>query len=179
MRFDYSRSVRKMLGFSRRGLHPENLKTRTLLEIHSSKQLSCDLGMSFVEALVHARQQSIESFLTCGGDNTGVQGSGYITALFTRDAALLSHAAFSTSIANCRGFGTLPVNDVIFKRYAMQLYSDPLDIATPTTYSARHNKYGISTVQFDHQGALLAAGGSNGIVRIYDSDEYCVQAQLR
>jgi hypothetical protein len=68
-----------------------------------------------------------------------------MTAPFTRDPALLSHAAFSTSIANCRRFGTLPVNEVVFRQYARQLYDDPLDIATPSAYSARPNTYGIST----------------------------------
>lgn len=136
-------------------------------------------AMSLADLLVNVRQQSIDKFLSSGGDKTATPRLGFEAAPFVRDAALLTHPVYSTCIAYCRGTNESAVEDIAHKQYAKRLVADALQLSTPTTYSARQNKYGVSTIQFDHQGALLATGGSNGIVRIYDFDEYYVRTQLR
>lgn len=135
--------------------------------------------MSLVDMLQGIRQQSIDTFLSCGGDKRALPQLGFEAAPFIRDSALLTHPLFTVCIANSRGTGSSAIENSVSKLFGQRLYSDPLPVSTPTTYAARQNKYGVSCVQFDHQGALFAVGGSNGVVRIYDIDEYLVRSQLR
>lgn len=121
-------------------------------------------AMASVQDLVAARQETIAQFLTSAGDC-------FKPAPFVRDAALLSHPLGSLTLAQESGSSAISLDSVIAQLLGKRLHVDELELSAPSSYSFRQNKFGPSCIEFDNQGALFAVGGSNGVVRVYDSDE--------
>jgi hypothetical protein len=135
--------------------------------------------MAFIEQLVATRQQALDLFLTNGGQKKEYVCLGSEAAPFIRDAALLTHPLYSTCILNNAKARDQSLEINLAVHYGRNLAVDETEIETPTSYSTRQNKYGVSSIQFDREGVLFAVGGSSGTVRVYDFDEVYARMQIR
>jgi WD40 repeat protein len=135
--------------------------------------------MAYIEQLVATRQQSLDLFLTNGGQKKEHGCLGSEAAPFIRDAALLTHPLYSTCILSNAKARVQSLEASLAVHYGKNLTVDETDIETPSSYSTRQNKYGVSSIQFDQEGVLFAVGGSSGTVRVYDFDEVYARMQIR
>eukprot|EP00601_Ochromonadales_sp_CCMP2298_P028528 CAMPEP_0173326910 /NCGR_PEP_ID=MMETSP1144-20121109/1320_1 /TAXON_ID=483371 /ORGANISM="non described non described, Strain CCMP2298" /LENGTH=164 /DNA_ID=CAMNT_0014271257 /DNA_START=97 /DNA_END=588 /DNA_ORIENTATION=- len=116
--------------------------------------------------LTALRQQGLEDFFESGGQE---RGGPECYAHFSRDAALLSHPLFGLIREQPmeRSLGSA-MGQICNERLRVEdLKLSATDIGT------RDSKYGLNCLSFDHEGALLASAGSNGVIRVYDFDHCC------
>lgn len=136
--------------------------------------------MNSVADLAALRQHTLETFIVNGGKGRGhAFASGPEAALFIRDAAMLTHPVYSTSISFDYRAQTKSLESNLSYSFSRKLALDDLALSSVRAPGARDNKYGSSALSFDHEGALLAVGSSNGIVKVYDFDECYAATQMR
>ena len=134
--------------------------------------------MSSIDDLVAYRQQSLDLFVANGLKRNSHQRHSVITP-FVRDAGLLTHPLYSLSIVTSSERRDRDLETNISQHLGSNLLIDSLEIANPSSYAARDNKYGVSSIEFDREGALFAVGGSNGVIRVYDFDEMYYHMRTR
>lgn len=136
--------------------------------------------MSSIADLASLRQHTLETFIVHGGKGKDrAFASGPEAATFIRDPALLTHPLYSTSIRDNYQAQTRLLESTLSNSFSRMLTQDSLSMSSIRSPGARENKYGSSVISFDHEGALLAVGGSNGIVKVYDFDETYAATHMR
>lgn len=136
--------------------------------------------MTSITDLTSLRQHTLETFLVHGGKGKELAfATGPEAATFIRNPALLTHPLYSTSISNNYKAQVRLLESNLSDFYSRKLAPDSLSLAGVRAPGARENKYGASVISFDNEGALLAVGGSNGIVKVYDFDECYAATHIR
>lgn len=136
--------------------------------------------MTSVGDLALLRQGTLETFIVHGGKGKDhAFATGPEAATFTRDPALFTYPLYATSIRDNYEAQTRPLENTLSSSFSRMMTQDSLNMASIRAPGARENKYGSSVVSFDHEGALLAVGGSTGIVKVYDFDETYAATHMR
>ena len=135
-----------------------------------------------MDELISLRQQSIVDFVVSGGSRkVSVFSTAPEAAGFIRNAALLTHPFYSTCMRNTEQklHRSRTMESSIVEMCTNSLRIDDLRLSQPRSLGSRENKYGVSSISFDAEGALFAAAGSNGVIRVYDFDECYAGTNLK